>query len=591
MSMSSPARPGWRALVNAPSGTLLLLCEILALYALYGWHPIYVYTVATVDDGLYVQHATGFLKWLAGKSESWLGGFDCFLLAKVPLYGLWLAFLSLLGMPLRVGDFLLFLAGAFLFRRAVRPVRELRAWEFGVVLFLLLANPFVPQDFPLRRLTFHIALTNLCLIASVGLALRAQASTLRRVAWALLLGICFGACYLDREETVWLLVAVGIAFLILWLQGFGTWRRREQRGRLVVRDHALVLLAFAATALPPILTVCTLNLKYYGVFMTAFRRSPGLNAVMQRLTSLEPSRHQPYIPIARPTRMRAYELSPSFAKLKPFLEEKPGDWRAGNPAQSTFNGHKPEEKEFFVSYFEFSLLWAANQAGAKRAHEMEALFHAIDGELGQAVREGKIAAGASGPAILAAPVPGDYRRMVSAFWMALSSVLLVKNPGYQWPPADWPKVSRALLEEAGNLTNSWVTPQPLPNLQHRVREPFVRRIKQVQTVLFPLLFLAMPVLVLARRREAFTTNPSSRGLLLWSFVLPVVSLAVFCLGMAVLHVLGFPFLATMGYAVLGYSPLTVLCALSATGLCVFLLPAPAARQNAASAPENKEAAT
>jgi hypothetical protein len=159
-------------------------------------------------------------------------------------------------------------------------------------------------------------------------------------------------------------------------------------------------------------------------------------------------------------------------------------------------------------------------------------------------------------------------------------VLFVKNPGYHWPMPDWPKPSPAQLKEAGNLTHSWVTPESLPSIQHSTRAPFVRRIKQVQTLLFPLLFLAMPALIIARRKEAFTTQPSSRGLLLWSFAVPFGSLGAFCLAMAVLEVFGFRFLANMGYAVLGYSPLTVLCAVAFAGLVVCFLPSPGAGPDA-----------
>jgi hypothetical protein len=329
-----------------------------------------------------------------------------------------------------------------------------------------------------------------------------------------------------------------------------------------------LVLALLAGVLPPILTVCTLNLRSYGVFMTAFRHNQVMTGLVQRLTSLEPAKHQAYIPIARSTRLRAYELSPSFARLKPFLDGRTGYWRAGNPEQAVSNGHKAEEGEVFVSYFEFCLLWAAHEAGAKRAYQAVNLFWAIEQELGQAVRDGKIEAGASGFASLAAPVPGDYRRMARAFWTALSSLVTIGTAGYVWPADNAPQGSRAQIEEAGQLTQSWVRPEPLPNLRYTVREPVVRRLKQVQMVAFPLLIAAMPALVLWRRREVFTTAPSIRGILLLSFAVPVVAVLAFCAAMAVLEVTGFKFLATMGYAVLGYSPLTVLCALSFVGLLV-----------------------
>lgn len=548
----------------------MLGLELALLWACYGWHPFVISTWAVVDDAIYVQHAVGFLKWLRGASESWLGGFDCFLLSKAPLYGLWMAFLHLLGLPLRVGDFLLFVAGALLFRRAVRPVRALGPWEMAVVLFLLLANPFVPQDFALRRLTFHLALTNLCIIAAIGLALRAGDRLRGQLAWSALLGLCFGLCYLNREEAVWLSAAVATTFAIVWTRALLGWRERRGAGRRVLGLQAAVAVAFFATALPPILTVCTLNQRHYGVFFTSFRRSDALTGLVQRLTSLEPGGHEPYVPIVRATREKAYTLSPGFARLRKSLEGKSKLWSAGNPSHAAFNDRKPEDRELFVSYFEFALLWAAKEAGAKRAYQIEAMFRQIDAELGRAVAEGKITAGKSGPAILAARLPGDYGRMAAAFHTALSSLLLVGNPGYHWPDPGAPAATRAQLEEAGHLTSSWVGVEPLPNLRHALREPIVRRTKQLQTLLFPLLFLAMPALVVWRRREALRAQPSPAGMLLWTFAVPAVALAAFCASMAVVEVLGFKFLATMGYAVLGYSPLTVLCALAFVGLRTFL---------------------
>jgi hypothetical protein len=402
------------------------------------------------------------------------------------------------------------------------------------------------------------------------LALRAQASTTSRVSWALLLGLCFALCYLNREEAAWLLAALLAAVTILWLASLLAWRRGEVTARGAIGAQVGVVLALLAGALPPILTVCTLNQRSYGIFTTTFRHNSALIGLVQRLTSLEPAGHKAYVPIARPTRLRAYELSPSFAKLKPFLEGTSGYWRAGNAEQAAMNGHQPEEGEIFTSYFEFCLYWAAQQAGAKRAYQMAGLFRAIDRELAEAVREHKIEAGTSGFASLAAPLPGDYLRMVPALWQALSGLLFVGTGGYVWPPAAVPQGSRAQRAEAGNLTHSWVTPEPLPNLNYSIREPVVRRIKQVQTIVFPLLVCAMLALAVWRRKLAFTTAPSARGILLWTFSVPALGLVAFCAAMALIEVTGFKFLASLGYAVLGYSPLTVLCALIFVGLLVLL---------------------
>ena len=562
-----------RILADARGQRVFLALVIAWLYWLYGWRPFVIQTWAVVDDGLYVRHATAFLDWLRGTGTRWLGPFDSYLLAKVPLYGIWLATLNILGLPLRVGEFLLFLTCGFLFRRAVRPVRLLVWWEFAFVLFLLLANPLLPFDFFLHRLSFHAALTDLCLIAAVGLALRAGAVMRARLLWALLLGFLFSLCYLNREEAIWVVVVVFAAFMIVGAVSLLACHRGDARWRPAVRGLALAMLAFLVGALPLILAVCTLNKVHYGAFITTFRRSSAFTGLYQRLTSLEPAGHRAYIPIARSTRLKAYELSPTFAKLQPFLEGQRGYWHAGNAEHSAMNGHKPEEQEFFVSYFEFSLVWAATESGAKRADEVEVIFRSIDRELAQAVRQKQIVAGASGPAVLAALIPGDYGRIAAAFWKSIVALSSASNAGYAWLPG--PQAPRDHLVRAGELTHSWVEVQSQSSMQFSMRRPWILWMTRLQTVLYPLIFLSIPALILWRRKEVFTRRPTQAGLLLWTLVVPAVGLGAFCFSMAVVEVLCCKIIVGL-YNMLGYAPITVLCACAFTCMVVFLRPQPPA---------------
>jgi hypothetical protein len=551
---------------NVWSHSLALSVAVGALYWLYGWRPFLVQMWNVVDDGLYVRQAEGFLNW--GRSGLWLGSFDCFLLAKAPLYGVWLALIHFLGFPLRVGEFLLLFAGGLLFRRAVSPFRRLRLLEFIVVLCLLIGNPFLPEDFILRRGGFQTALTNLCLIAAIGLALRALAGLRERQVWALLTGLFFSLCYLNREEATWTSVAILVAFLIQWLGFLLSRRSGAATWRLLGRGEALVALSFAIGVLPPILTVCALNKLHYGAFMTTFRRSSAFTSLYQRFTSLEPAGHQAYVPIARSTRMKAYDLSPTFAKMKPFLEGSEGYWHAGNAEHAALNGRSPADQEFFVSSFEFSLLWAAEKMGAKRADEMETTFRAIDRELGDAIREKKIVAGASGPAILAAPIPGDFGRICSALWTSFSSLLFVRRDGYLRPEGG--QSSHSQLELVGQLTHSWVEQLPHTSAQYSMRAPILSSIKTVQKFVYPMLFLSLPGLLIWKRKEAFVRCPTQRSVFLWSMLVPMAGLFAFCLSMAIVEVLGFKFLAGMGYNLLGFAPLSVLCAFAFTGLVTFI---------------------
>jgi hypothetical protein len=545
---------------------------LLALYWLYGWRPFLIYAWPVVDDGLYIRNAEAFVSWIQGHGHAWLGSFDCFSLAKAPLYGPWLGSLHLLGIPVHVGEFLLVLAGPFLFRSAVRPITKLTGWKFAVVVVLLVANPMLPEEFRLRREGLHIALTNLCLIAAVGFALHVGESMRERVRWAVMAGLFLGLCYLNREESTWLSAAVFVAVAITLTHAGLRWRQTRQFLRPTVKAHGLVLLVLGLAFLLPVVTACALNKAYYGSFMTTWRRNSAFTGLYQRLTSLEPSGHQAYVPIARDTRTKAYDLSPTFARFKPFLEGTGSYWIAGNGEHAVLNKRSPADKEFFVSYFEFSLLWAAQQAGAKTADQMESMFRAIDRELGDAVRAGKIQSGSHGPAILAAPLAGDYKRILSAGVLSFWNLIRVTRDAYTWPAKIYS--AQARMDDIARLTHSSVALYPQPSVHYSAREPVFRWIKRIQRIVFPGLLLAFVGLLVWKRKQVFTLAPSTQGSFLWSLAIPLCGLAAFCLGMGIVNVLGFEILRLGGYIDLGFTPLSVLCACVFVGLVLARSKAP-----------------
>ena len=544
-------------------GRFLFVLLLLGLYWLYGWRPFLVHGELVIDDFLYVRHAHGILDWLQGRSPQWLGPYDCFCLAKAPFYGMWLAFLNILGIPLRVGDFLLLLTCPFLFARAVRPMTKLVGWRFVAVVVVLVANPLLPGDFRPHREGVQVSLTNLCLISAVGMVLRWEKPLWQRLRWALMAGFFLGLCYLNREEAIWLVAALSVAAGIMVLTSLVLWRQGHRPLLSLLGSQGIVLCVLGLAFLQPVLTVCALNKKHYGAFMTTFRRSSALTQLIQRLTSLEPEGHQPYVPIARATRMKAYELSPTFAQLKPSLEEEGGFWSANNRAHSVAIGRSPTDRDLVDSIVEFSFAHAADQAGAKSPKQMEDMFLAIDRELGDAVRAGKIQAGAHGPSILTAPRPGDRRRILAEWWTSFSTLLRVVHVPYYWP--DTVIASQAQLDDLQRLTSSSVVLYPKPNLQFTMRAWAVDGINAAQRIAYPVLFLTWFGLLAMRRNEVFTLAPSPRGFLLWSVAIPLSGLATFCLGMAVLQVLSFRFLYFGSYNHMGFGPLSVLCALVIAG--------------------------
>jgi hypothetical protein len=551
---------------------MLFALLLLGLYWLYGWRPFEVLAFPVVDDGLYIRNAEAFASWVKGSGLLWLGSFDCFSFAKAPLYSLWLGALHLLGIPVRVGEFLLSLAAPFLFRSAVRPIAKLEGWKFAIVMVLLMANPMLPEEFRLRREGLHIALTNLCVVAALGFALHVGASVWLRIRWALMAGLFLGLCYLNREEATWLSAAIFMAVALTLARAVLEWRQTRPSALPRLKVHGIAFAVLGLAFLLPVLSVCVLNKMHYGSFMTMWRRNSAFTGLYQRLTSLEPSGHQAYVPIARATRLKAYDLSPTFARLQPFLEGTTGYWFAGNGEHAVFNKRSPADKEFFVSYLEFSLLWAAQEAGAKSADQMETMFRAIDRELGQAVRAGKIQAGSHGPAVLAAPLPGDLGKIVSGAVRSFWSLVTVARDTYACPVKMF--TPQARLDDVARLTHSSLVLYPQANLHDREREPVFRTVKRIQRLVFPGAFLSLFALLVWKRKDVFTLTPSPRGYFLWSLAIPLLGLTAFCVGMGVVNVLGFEILRVGGYVGLGFAPLSVFCACVFVGLVLAVSKAP-----------------
>lgn len=517
-------------------------------YWMYGYRPIASFPRSSVDDGLYLRHANAFVNWVWGNNPLWLGDYDCFLFAKSPLYGVFLGIFNLLCVPVRVGEFALLAGLPFFFAAACRPLIAIRGWRFLIIAALLIWLPVLPNDTHLQRMALQCILTSYLIVACIGLVLRWGATFSEQCRWGVFLGLLFSFNYLNREESAYAGILILFSFVLLCVLS-------KVGGCFIWRRSATVGATIALCALPLILIVCYLNYRSYGVFLTTIRRSTSFTAAYQRLTSLEPEFHKRYIPISRQTRFRAYDLSPTFAKLKPIMEGHSTYWVAGVEEHSLLNGYTAADGEFFVSNFEFALEYAASVSGATNAVETERFFAQIEEELSNAVRAGKIKAGVHGPAILAAPVSGDGIRIIKAWWESLRSLFVLKLAGI----GGWAEKSAGdepELQKISLFVHSSIMPEPLDGNHYTSRVRVIGIINQILRVIYsgtiPVM-LAISIASFLRNRAAFFRGAAAASV-------PLLGLFLFCLTMAVIDTLGFPFLGSMAYNVMGYAPMSVLSA-------------------------------
>jgi hypothetical protein len=395
------------------SATAAMAAVSLFLFWMYGNRPLIGDVWEWADDGLYLRQAEGILRWLHDGGEPWLGPYDWVILGKAPLFAIWLAALNILHVPLRAGEFALLLTLPWFFRAAVRPIRQLSVWPLIAATLLLSALPFLPIEQRLLRSALQAALTSGCQIATLGLILRVRRGDTPIDPWAASTGLLFSLAYLNREEAIWLLpmMACSVAAILI-----GGWWNRSWGQR--VRAASFLV----AMGVVPITVISAMNYQHYGIFVTTERRAPQFTRAHQLMTALEPATRERYVPIREATRLKAYALSPTFARLRGYLEGPESDKFARHPAHLYLNIRPPTAREFFVSNFQFVLKEAAFQAGAQSAPASEALFKAIADELESAIARGEIRSGPRGPATLGAPLRGDYKRITRQTGVSLRKI-------------------------------------------------------------------------------------------------------------------------------------------------------------------------
>ena len=338
----------------------LITCYLLAIFVVFV-HPVDVQQWQWADDALYYGNAKEMLDSVKQliihqNANKWLGEFSAVTLSKAPFFSVFIALSHITKIPFKLSEFLLFLPLPFLFWNAVNPLK-LPKWP---ILFLaatcLLFIPVTGIEVRLLRTVLFGALSLYCLIALCGLLIKYWVGEGRAWHWSLAAGLAMGLAATTREEAVWLLIPEIITVIIII---YLTWKNKNYSTLLFI-----ITLLVAGYYIPNTI-FSVLNYTSYGVYAPSLRQNDDFKKLYTTLASLEPDQRQKYVPIRTSTRQKAYEISPHFAELRPFLEGAQLDNLAKNPGHLRLNGwgDKANAREFFVSNFEFALAKAIVLSG------------------------------------------------------------------------------------------------------------------------------------------------------------------------------------------------------------------------------------
>lgn len=389
---------------------------------------IFAIGFANYDDALFIRLAD-FLR--QGK---WLGPYDHFTLAKGPMYPLFIAAVSALGLPLFPVQHLLYAVACGLLVAALWPLlpgRRLAFILFAVLLFNPVTYDSIIHTRVLRQNLLH-SLVLLIVAGLIGLGTRPTFSPRRLLPWALLTGLALPAFWMTREEAVWMLPCI----VILWVYAFVVGWRTEAPDRWS---------RLACLALPGVMwagglaLVAGLNLHHYGVFTICEVQHPAFKAAYGSLLRVDHAEWRPYIHVPREVRERLYPLSPAFARLQPELEGETGQAWAG---VTTFLTHRPEqEREIGSAWFIWAMRRAAYDLGfARTGAEARAYYEQVAREVNAACDRGLLPARPPRTGFLPPLQPVEISRLPGSFLLAVREIVsfanldpAVQNPGLGQP--------------------------------------------------------------------------------------------------------------------------------------------------------------
>ncbi len=356
------------------------IVTILKLWLTRG-QEVYALGYAAHDDVLFLRLADSLLH------GNWLGTYDQLTLAKGPMYSFWIAAMALLHVPLYFAQHLLYAGACALLVQACAPAVKSPAARFAGYA-LLLWNPMSFEASSMGRvLRQHIYSPEVLVIFAglIALHCRRDLPARKLAPWAAGLGLAFAAFYLTREEAPWIVpsaaLLAGAALGLAWRSSRAAWFA-------VLRALGLA----AGCALLPLLAVSALNYRAYGWFGTVEFRAREFADAYGALTRVQAGPDLPFVPIPRQAREAAYQVSPAFARLRPYLE---GDLGRGWADASTGVTGKPAAAlEIGGGWIVWALRDAVAAAGqAHSAGEAMAFYRQVAREVNAACDDGRLRAG------------------------------------------------------------------------------------------------------------------------------------------------------------------------------------------------------
>ncbi len=273
--------------------------------------PVSIYTSAGHDDALFWGNAYQIV------NGNWLGAYSQMTLAKGPGFSLFLAANAALGMPVTLLMALLYLFACGLIANTLRGLGLNRY----LVLIVFVVILFHPALFPLRIIRDNIyPALSLIIISGVIRIVFVRPQQDQRLLSVVPYGLVFGLFWMTREEGIWIVPGL---LILLFLKVFQLKKQNLPVNYVFYRFACFLLIATMFVSL-----IASINYHKYGKFEVVDFKGKAYSQALKSLNSVDVGPDLPHVPVSFDKRQEIYRVSPTFAQLKDYFEDKGKRWAA-----------------------------------------------------------------------------------------------------------------------------------------------------------------------------------------------------------------------------------------------------------------------
>ena len=306
----------WQKVRKIDRSTKILIIFALILLVikliLTSWRTSYAIPNALSDDGLMQKEAISLLNF------HWLGHFDAFTLCKNNVFSFYLAILNFLGIPLLVGNEILFFVATLMVVFLLKKYTK-NAWILCFAFALIFMNPASfasATSVRIYRDSIYQSITMIC-ISSIFYLLSNIANNKEFIKWLIIYSLVFVVFWFSREESIWILPIV-IIISILISYHIGKNKKIEHKKRNI----SLVFIGPAIAVAMTGLGISAINYFAYGVFTTTEDQLPAYKDFYASINKIESDNRTDTIDFPKDLREKIYSVSPTFSTIKENYEQQ-----------------------------------------------------------------------------------------------------------------------------------------------------------------------------------------------------------------------------------------------------------------------------